>query len=176
MRKFALSLSLLLACSLIASDLERRTADLVAMFNKTKHVSKNKRGVSKSMFLQVKSDPVVRKDPSTYSGVYLEPGFRFSIDLSVRRDGSLTGNGSDERGSYTLHDGRVRGALLTATKAYPNGATSPLEGVFLQRVVREGTAPDKVTSRTTAFGVGVRTPGLEADGGIHIEKLFFEAR
>jgi hypothetical protein len=176
MRKIALSLSLLLACSLIAGDLERRTADLVAMFNKTKHKSKNKHGVSKSMFLQVKSDAVVRKDPSTYSGVYVEPGFRFSIELNVRHDGSLTGKGSDQRGGYTLRDGQVRGALLTAMKAYPNGATAPLEGVFLQRVVREGTAPENVTSQSTAFGVGVRTPGLQADGGIEIDKLFFEAR
>ena len=88
MRKIALSFSLLLACSLIAGDLERRTGELVAMFNKTKHVSKNKRGVSKTMFVQVKSDPVVRKDPSAYSDVYVEPGFGFSIELSVGPDGS----------------------------------------------------------------------------------------
>ena len=48
--------------------------------------------------------------------------------------------------------------------------------MFLQRTMREGTAPDQITSTSSDYGLGVRTPGLEIAGGIQMEKLFFEAR
>lgn len=175
MRAIALTLTFLLACSMIADSIEERTADLVAMFNKTKHVSKNKRGVKKEMFIEIKSAPVVRKEPASYSGRYVEPGFDFTIDMQVRPDGGAAGKGSDDRGAYTLLDARVQGAMLTATKVYTNGAEVPLEAVFLQRTFREGAAPDRITRTGTAFGLGVRTPGFET-GGTTLEKLFYEAR
>ncbi len=175
MRATALTLTFLLACSLIADSIEKRTADLVAMFNKTKQVSKNKRGVTKSIFLDIQSKPVVRKDLSTYSGTYVERGFGFSVTLQVREDGTVAGNGLDDRGKYTLRDARMRGAMLTGTKVYAISTTAPLDAVFLQRTTREGTAPDRITGTHTSFGLGVHTPGFETDGTT-LEKLFYEPR
>jgi hypothetical protein len=58
MRKAAFVFSLLFVTSLVADSIEQRTAELVAMFNKTKNVQKQKKGIEKSIFLQVRSDAV----------------------------------------------------------------------------------------------------------------------
>lgn len=170
MRQAALVFSLLFVTSLIADSIEQRTAELVAMFNKTKNVQKKKKGgIDKSIFLQVRSDAV-----APASGTFAADDFGHSITLDVRNDGTVTGMGLD-RGTYTLRDARVRGSLLSGTKVYANGTTAPLEAVFLRRTVREGTSPDRVTSEQTALGLGVRTHGLETHG-MRIERVFYEAR
>lgn len=46
--------------------------------------------------------------------------------------------GLHRRGAFTLRDVRRAGALLTATKVYPNGRTKKLEGVFMDLVTRAG--------------------------------------
>jgi len=111
---------------------------------------------------------------AAYAGRY-EADFGLALTLNVGVDGTLTGNGSD-RGAFTLRNARVQGALLTATKVYASGETEPLSGAFLTRTVREGTAPDRVKSTRSAFGLGVVDLDLELPGFTHVERLFYERK
>lgn len=166
MRTLTLVLSLLLASPLTAESVQQQTAELVAMFNKTKH--KQKRGTSQ--YLQVKSEPT-RRDVSTLSGTYSAADFGYSISVNIEADGTVTGQGYLQS-PFTLRDGRLRGALLTGTKVFADGSTAPLAAVFIERTVRQGTAPDRIERESTELGLGVRTPGLQMDG-FTVEKLFF---
>ena len=49
---------------------QSRTQAIVASFNKSKHVSKEKRGVRKEKYIVVRSEPAVKQNPAEYSGSY----------------------------------------------------------------------------------------------------------
>ena len=79
-------------------------------------------------------------------------------DLSVRR-------------KFTIRNGRIDGALLTATQVYDGGTQDRFEGVFINR-----TSFDSPTDKgTTEFGLGVigRQIGV---GGMTINKFFYAKR
>jgi hypothetical protein len=155
---------LLLSLTLSLSASEERTREIVAMFSKSKHVQKQKRGIAKSRFVERHGEPVTNGE---VSGTYEVDG----LDLSLRLT-STGGNGVDRGGAFTLRDVRRSGALFTATRAYANGRTARLEGVFMTLVTREGKTPaDATTTRT--FGLGLDEP-IVFDGGMHVEKVFYE--
>jgi hypothetical protein len=152
---------LLLSLTLSLSAAGTRTNEILAMFSKSKHVHKEKHGVTKSLSIDRHGEPVVRND---YSGRYEVDG----LDLSLRltRNG---GEGTDPRGAFTLRDVRLDGALLTATKVYTNGRTGKLEGVFMDLV----TTTNGETSRMFGLGVPLEVPYV-IDGGIELERVFYE--
>jgi hypothetical protein len=171
MRRMILLLSLLLAFTVAAAE----TADqIAARFNKTKHKTGSKHGVSKALFLEIKARPLVRRDPATWSGQYAGD-FGWTLALQVRPDGTATGSGTDGA-RFTLRNARVSGALLTGTKVYAGGTTAPLRAAFLERSMREGTSAGRITSSDTATGIGIVDVDVVIDGGIHIERLFLEAQ
>jgi hypothetical protein len=157
---------------------ELRAQAIVASFNKSKHVSKEKRGVRKEKYLEVRSAPAVKANPADYSGAYEAADARFSLELRVDASGRVEGSGFDPLNddaavsrSFTLKNGRVSGALLTATKVYGDGSSDPLEGVFINKTVFESPTDKGVT----AFGLGVVGKQFQMDG-YTIDRLFYELK
>lgn len=162
----ALTALFLLVLTLSLSASEQRTREILAMFTKSKHVQKQKRGVVKSIFLEKHGEPVTGRD---VSGAYAVDGLE--LTLRIARDG---GSGVDRRGAFTLRDVRRDGALLTATKVYADGRTAPLEGVFMELVTRAGKTPaDATTTRMFGFGAVLDEPYV-VDGAVHLERVFYE--
>jgi hypothetical protein len=157
---------------------DTRTRAIVASFNKSKHMVKEKRGVRKEKYLDVRSAPVIKQNPADYSGEYEEAGLGFSLRLHVDPDGKVEGTGyeplnGDSRvsRSFRLRDGQIRGALITAKKVYADGSSEPLEGVFINKTVFESPTDKGVT----AFGLGVIGKGFQV-GGLSIDRIFYELK
>ena len=159
-----------------ASD--SRTRAIVASFNKSKHVVKEKHGVRKEKYLDVRSEPVVRQNPADYSGEYEDLGLGFSLRIRVDRDGKVEGTGYEpingDAGvsrSFRLRDGQISGALITAKRIYADGSSEPLEGVFINKTVFESPTDKGITT----FGLGVIGKGLQV-GGLNIDRVFYQLR
>jgi hypothetical protein len=160
------------------SGSELRTQTIVASFNKSKHVVKEKRGVRKEKYLDVRSVPAVKPNPADYSGAYETSDLRFSLQLRVDATGKVEGRGyeplNDEAAisrSFTLKDGRMTGALITARKIYGDGSHEPLEGVFINKTVFESPTDPGVT----AFGLGVVGMSFQVRE-VNNDKLFYQLK
>jgi hypothetical protein len=157
---------------------DTRTRAIVASFNKSKHMVKEKRGVRKEKYLDVRSTPVVKQNPADYSGEYEDLGLGFSLRLRVDRDGKVEGTGyeplngdSGVSRSFSVRDGQIRGALITARKVYADGASEPLEGVFINKTRFESPTDKGVT----AFGLGVIGKGFHV-GGQNLDRIFYQLK
>ena len=157
---------------------ELRTQAIVASFNKSKHVVKEKRGVRKEKYLRVQSVPALKQNAADYSGAYEGTDPRFSLQLLVDPGGKVEGTGyeplngdSEVSRTFTLKDGRIAGALITATKVYANGSSEPFEGVFINKTVFESPTDKGVT----AFGLGVVGKQFNV-GGVDLDKLFYQLK
>ena len=155
-----------------------RTNVIVASFNKNKHVVKDKRGVRTEKYKRVESEPVVKANPQDYSGTYEVPDLGFAVQLRVNRDGSVEGSGYEPAGpdvsvrrSFTLSNGRIDGALLTATQVYANGTQNRFEGAFMNRTSFDSPA-DK---GFTVFGLGVIGKEITVMGNT-FNRLFYELK
>ena len=155
---------------------DTRARIIAASFNKSKHLSKEKRGIRKEKFLEITSTPAIKANPTAYSGNYRVEGMGFSLYLRVAPDGTAQGTGydviafeSNVMRPYTLTNARVNGALLSATKTYANGTTQTVEGVFMDRTTKSSPADPG----STVFGLGVSgTFGYVS--GITLTKLFYQ--
>ena len=157
---------------------DTRTRAIVASFNKSKHAVKEKHGIRKEKYLDVRSEAVVKENPADYSGEYEEAGLGFSLRLRVDRDGKVEGTGYDPLNgdsgvsrSFRLRDGQIRGALITAKKVYADGSSEPLEGVFINKTRFESPADKGVT----AFGLGAIGKGFQV-GGQNIDRIFYQLK
>jgi hypothetical protein len=98
----------------------------------------------------------------------------FALQLRVDSRGVVTGSGYEPlndgvRRTFTLRNGTVQGALLTATKVYANGETERLEGAFMNR-----TSFDSPTDKgTTTFGFGTLGRAVEVSGNTY-DRFFYE--
>ena len=161
-----------------ASDAQTQTQAIVASFNKFKHVDKEKHGIRKEKYKKIQSEPVVKANPEDYSGTYEIPDLGFAMHLRVDHNGKLEGDGYEPltpdpavRRTFTLRNGTVDGALLTATKVYAAGYTEKLEGVFINR-----TSFDSPTDKGVArFGLGTLGRPIEVSG-LTLDKFFYELR
>jgi hypothetical protein len=161
-----------------ASDPQTKTKAIVASFNKFKHLSKEKHGIKKEKYLKVESNPVVKVNPEDYSGTYEIPDLGFAMHLRVDHSGHVEGDGYEPltpdpavRRTFTLKNGKVEGALLTATKVYAGGYTEKLEGVFIEKTTFESPT-DKGFSR---FGLGTLGRPIEVSG-LTLDKFFYELK
>ena len=160
------------------SDSQTKAKVIVASFNKFKHLSKEKHGIKKEKYLKVQSEPVIKANPEDYSGTYEIPDLGFAMHLRVDHNGKLEGDGYEPltpdpavRRTFTLRNGTVDGALLTATKVYAAGYTEKLEGVFINR-----TSFDSPTDKGVArFGLGTLGRPIEVSG-LTLDKFFYELR
>ena len=146
------------AQSIPASSADTRARVIAASFNKSKHVSKEKRGVRKEKWLEITSKPAVNANPAAYSGTYQVEGIGFSLNLRVAPNGTVQGAGydlidsdSNVKRAFTLTNARVQGALITGTRTYTNGGSQKFEGVFIDRTTK--TSP--TDPGHTEFGLGV---------------------
>ena len=157
---------------------QTRTQAIAASFSKEKHVVKEKRGVRVEKYKRVRSEPLVKANPQDYSGTYEVPDMGFAIQLRVDRNGTVEGTGYEPAGpdlsvrrSFTLRNGKIDGALLTATQVYPNGTENRFEGVFMNR-----SSFDSPTDKgVTLFGLGVIGKEI-AVAGLTINRFFYELK
>ena len=172
MRTFVV-IVLLIACtvSAISQQLssQTRAQELATAFNKNKHVVKEKYGVRREKYKDVRSEPAVKQNISEYSGVYEVTELGYLINVQVGSDGRVQANGSDKGRPFTLENARIDEALLTASKVYQDGATEKFEGVFLNRTDRNSPADPGVT----IFGLGVVLNTPFEINGLTYQKLFY---
>lgn len=146
------------------------------MFSKQKHVVKEKRGIRMEKYRKVVAEPVVASNPATLSGTYRSLDYDFVIRLRVAQNGAVEGSGEDPLDAdsriarpFTLENGKIDGALLTATKVYRNGSRERIEGVFIERTSYESPGDKGVKT----FGLGVLSKPMQI-GGNTIDRLFYE--
>jgi hypothetical protein len=155
-----------------------RTQAIAASFSKEKHVVKEKRGVRVEKYKRVQSEPVVKRNPQDYSGRYEVSDMGLAVQLRVDRGGGVEGTGYEPTGpdfsvrrSFTLRNGKIDGALLTATQVFADGTQDRFEGVFMNRTSFESPR-DK---GATVFGLGVVGKEI-AVAGLTINRFFYELR
>jgi hypothetical protein len=153
-----------------------RTREIAQAFSKSKHTVKEKRGVRVEKYKNVVAEPVIASNPASYSGTYRSLDFDFIIRLQVAGNGSVQGSGIDPLDSeshiarpFTLENGKVDGALFTATKVYRDGKRERIEGVFIERTSHD--SPNDPGVKT--FGLGVLAKAMQIDGNT-IDRLFYE--
>lgn len=166
MRKTLLALSLLTAVSSYALTVD----EMLARFNKVKQKSKHRHGVVMERYLEVHSELA----PSR-SGSYEASDFGRTLTLEVHADGIVTGRGVEDGRTFELRGGRVDRSHLTATKRFADGATEPLEGIFINRRRIEGRTAQEITSDRTTFGLGVTSVDFTF-GGSTFDRLFYERK
>jgi hypothetical protein len=162
------------------SDVQKKTDEIVASLNKKKEMVKEKYGVRKEKYKEVRCEPVVKADPSEYSGMYEASDLGSGLSLSIRvgNDGRVDASGYEpaetgvkEARQFALRNARVEGALLTAEKVYADGAVEKFEGVFIKRTVLNSSTDDGVSS----FGLGVVGRRIVINGST-IDKLFYQLK
>jgi hypothetical protein len=133
-----------------------RAQELAAALDKNKYKKKEKANISIEFYIDIKNQPVLRS-ASEYAGKYEADDQGYSLDLRYQ-SGSVAGSGKDiiagREASFTLKDAAINGALLTATKVYPNGEQRPFEAVFVNRTVSTGKNSSQIESQDTKFGIG----------------------
>jgi hypothetical protein len=157
-----------------SASAEAKTNAIAASFSKMKSLRREKRGVRKEKYLKVQSEPAALANLADYSGKYEVPDMNFGLDLHVSRDGSVTGTGYEAlnesiKRTFTLRDGKIRGALLTATKVYSDGHTEAFEGAFMNRSTYRSPTDEGVT----VFGFGTIGRAVIM-GGSTIDKFFYQ--
>jgi hypothetical protein len=161
-----------------SAAVEMRTRAIAASFNKHKHVVKEKRGVRVEKYKEVRSEPAFKANRQDYSGTYVVPDMGFAIQLQVDESGNVAGRGYEPAGpdlsvrrTFTLKNGQMEGALLTATQVYADGKQDRFEGLFMNR-----TAFDSPTDKgVSVFGLGVIGKQVGV-AGLTFDKLFYELK
>lgn len=155
-------------------DSQTKAQAIAATFNKHKNVVKEKRGVRMEKYKDVRAEPLVKQNPSEYSGVYEVADLGFLISIQVSNDNSIQAIGYEQGRSrpFKLENARIEGALLSASKVYEDGTTESFEGVFLNRTERSSpTAP-----AVTTFGLGVTLNTPVEVNGITYERMFYQLK
>ena len=162
------------------SDAQKRTDEIVSALNKKKEKVKEKDGVRREKYKEVRCEPVVKADPSEYSGEYeaTDLGVGDSLTIRVGNDGSVDAFGYEpaetdvkEARRFRLRNARVVGALLTAERAYADGAVEKFEGVFIKRTVFNSPMEEGISS----FGLGVAGRQMVI-GGLTLDKVFYQLK
>jgi hypothetical protein len=160
------------------SDAGAKSQVIAASFSKFKSLSVEKRGVKKSKYLKVESTPAIKANPADYSGTYEIDDLGFALHLRADRSGKVEGDGYEPLNSdpairrvFTLRNGKIEGALLTATKVYADGSTETLEAAFMNRATFESPT-DKGSVR---FGLGTRGRPIEVSG-ITLDRFFYDLK
>ena len=161
-----------------SSSAQTRTQAIAASFSKEKHVLKEKRGVRVEKYKRVLSEPVVKANPQDYSGTYEAPDMGLAVQLRVDRNGSVEGTGYEPTGpdlsvrrSFALRNGKIDGALLTATQVFADGTQDRFEGVFMNRTSFESPTDKGVI----LFGLGVVGKMITVAGNTN-NRFFYELK
>jgi hypothetical protein len=157
-------------------NVSARTQELVSEFNKTKHKVKDKRGIRIEIYIEVRSEAAVKR-PEEYAGVYQLDGSGAALELRVSGSGAVEAIGEDAAGrAFKLTNGRIEGALLTATKTYSNGEPEKFEAVFINRRIRSGKSPADAVENETVFGLGVAGQQIIRGADYYNTRVFYERK
>ncbi len=155
---------------------QQRSQAIAAEFTKHKELSKEKYGVRKVKYKDVRSEPAIKQNAREYAGVYEVSDLGEMLSLQVDSNGRIQGNGYERQGEQTrtfnLQNARIEGALLTATKVYDNGTSERFEGAFLIRTDRESPTDPGVQM----FGLGVVLSTPRQINGNAYDKLFYQRK
>ena len=172
-------IALLIACAVaaIAQQLssKSRAQAIAEAFTKHKDVVKEKYGVRREKYKDVRSEPLVKQNIRDYSGAYEVSGLGYVINLQVESDGRVEANGYEtgqQSRTFRLENAKIDGALLTASKVYQDGSTEKFEGVFLKRIDRQSATDAGVTT----FGLGVVLSTPVESNGHTFDKLFYQLK
>lgn len=157
-------------------DAQQRAREIAASFDKTKHKIKERHGVRKERFMEIRSEPAQRLDARDYSGVY-EAESEYPLTIRVGADNRVEAEGSEPTQAghgrrFTLKDARIEGALLLGTKIYEDGASEAFEGVFINRTERHSP----LESGVTTFGLGIRFDPPKVGDGFTRSRLFYQRK
>ena len=151
---------------------QSRAQTIAAAFNKQKHAVKEKYGVRREKYKDVRSEPAIRQNIRDYSGVYEVGELGYLINIQVGSDGRVQANGHENGRTFTLENAKIEGALLTASKVYQNGTTDRFEAVFLNRTDRNSPTDPGVTT----FGLGVVLATPVELNGLTYHKMFYQLK
>ena len=185
MRRFAIKAGVLAAALAISavpahaqSRSRTRVGEITELFNKKKHSKKTRNGVTVEKYREIRSEPLILPNFAGYAGSYWVDGSEMTLDLAVAADGSVTGSGTEQfperpdvRRTFRLRNGRIEGALLTATKVYGNGSTDQIEGVFMKMTSFESPTD----SGTSQIGIGM-AGRFYLEGNVSVDRIFFQRR
>ncbi len=164
------------------SNSQARTQEIIASFSKTKYEAKEKFGIRKERYKEMRSEPVVKKDINGYSGLYEVPGLGYTLQIKVMGNGKIEASGYEFKDNdtanvrkFVLKDTKLEGALLTAIKVYDDNSTEKFEGVFINLIDIEGKSPNQIERRSITFGLGVTGVQTEKDG-LKFDKLFYQSK
>jgi hypothetical protein len=158
------------------ADSQKRMQEILASLNRKEHRVVERYGVRVEKYREIRSEPVVKENPREYTGRYLVPDRGFSIEITVGDGAKVEGAGVDaapEGGKarrFTLKNGKIDGALLTADKLYEDGTTQKFEGVFITRT--EFNSPNE--QGVSSFGIGAVGQASEVEGGVKRDRLFYQ--
>ena len=171
MRTFVVIVLLIPCGGAIAQQMsaQTRARELATAFNKQKHVVKEKYGVKREKYKDVRSEPAFKQNVADYSGMYEVSDLGYMINIQAGSNGSVQAIGNDRGRTFRLENARIDGALLTASKVYQDGTTEKFEGVFLNRTDRNSPTDPGVT----IFGLGVVLNTPFETNGLTYEKLFY---
>lgn len=162
------------------SEVQKRTQDLKTLLNKEKNKSAEKGGVRKGKYKEIRNEAVVKKNLRDYAGVYEVSGLGYTVEIRVTNDGKIEANGSEPKDGnpqqgrrFRLENVKVEGALITAAKIYEDGTTEKFEGVFINRLIREGSSPEQAKYTEIAFGLGVVGIDVKVFDEITLDRLFY---
>jgi len=175
-----LASSWLIASNAISQEsyTETRTKEIAASFNKRKNAVKEKQGIRKDKYKEVRAEPVVKQNASDYSGLYEVRDIGYVINIGVGRDGKVEASGYEPKSAGTqqtrrfrLESARIAGALLTGTKVYEDGAAEKFEGIFINRTEFNSPTDNGIST----FGLGVIGNPVEF-AGVTLDKLFYQLK
>jgi hypothetical protein len=156
------------------TSVRSRAQEIADAFSKQKHVLKAKYGV-REKFKDVRTELIVKQNAAEYAGTYEMEDLGYAINLQVGSDGRIQVTGSEQGEhprTFKLENAKIEGALLTASRVYPTGATEPFEGVFLKRTVRRSANDPGVTT----FGLGIVLATPFEQNGLTYDKLFYQLK
>ncbi len=164
------------------SDIQKRTQEIVSQMSRKEHEVREVFGRRVEKFRAIRSEPDIKANLEEYAGTYEVGDCGYVLTLShVGKDGKVEGGGSEKLPEGTLQtsvrrfilrDTRIHGALLTGTRRYEDGATAPIEGVFIIRTERHSPIDSGI--RASGFGM-IGTP-VKTPTGTHQDKLFYQRR
>jgi hypothetical protein len=137
-------------------------------FSKSKHLKKEKYGITKELNRVIVSTPVIKKNVQDYSGVYKANGFDQTLTLRAddaqKIQATLTTNGTN-KSAIQLGNITIKDALFKAIQVNADGTTTPLEGVFI----------NKNDNGQTEFGLGINlVKNITKNDAPLIDKMFFK--
>ncbi len=149
----------------------KERAELIARenFSKSKHLKKEKFGITKEVNRTIISTPAIKQNVKDYSGVYKAIGFDYTLALSINDaqniQATLTENNGTTTSALQLKNITIKDALFKAIQANADGTTTPLEGVFI----------NKNDNGQTEFGLGIKLlKSIIKDNALQIDKMFYK--